>query len=337
MQPHVEEFRRKRFPISGLGVIAGSAFFCASTALCQIIPNSPTTQWVPILYGNNNFPDPSSDQQTGSSESDIVGNAAHPPLYMRYSDGGFGSPTSGYLAFRLRVGADSMPAGYIGAAFVGMDANSDGRLDLLIGVNNQGSGNQIGLWNPGAGLNLSPSTTSITSPASVSYVEDGSSYGFTAVNSTIDPPALSFDLNGDGRTDQFLSFVVPFSGVVTAMVARGITGFDRDTPFRLVAATATQDNSLNQDLSGATGGVNSSTTWEQLGALTLVYSASSQGPIPEPSTMALVLVAAICLLFRVRRRSICERRQVRELLDSELAVNAASSRKWPGKTIRCIR
>src|SRR6266487_5615644 len=285
MQHHVEEFRRKRFPISGLGVIAGSAFFCGSAALCQISPNSPTTQWVPILYGNNNFPDPSSDQQTGSSESDIVGNAAHPPLYMRYSDGGFGSPINGYVAFRLRVGADVMPSGYSGAAFVGVDANSDGKLDLFIGVNNQGSGNQIGLWNPGTGLNISPSTTSIISPASVSYVEDGSSYSFTAVNSTIDPPALSFDLNGDGRTDQFLSFVVPFSAVVTAMRARGIASFDRDSPIRLLAATATQDNSLNQDLSGVIGGINSSTTWEQLGALSQVYSISSQGPIPEPSTM----------------------------------------------------
>ena len=298
-QPHAVELRQKRFLMSGLVVIAGAIFFCAATARGQITPNSPTPQWVAIRFGNNNFPDPSSDQQTGSSESDMVGNAAHPSLYMRYNDGGFGSPTNGYLAFRLRVGADQNPSGYIGAAFVGMDANSDGRLDLFIGVNNQGSGNQIGLWNPGAGLNISPSTASIVSPASVSYVETSSNYGFTAVNSTIDPPALSFDLNADGNPDQFLSFVVPFSAVVAAMNARGLTGFDRDKPFRLVAATATQDNSLNQDLDGVTGGVNSSATWEQLGALTQVYSASSQGPIPEPSTMALVSVAAIFLLLRV--------------------------------------
>ena len=302
-QPPAEELRRKRFLIGGLLVITRTIFLGASTALGQITPSSPTTQWVAISYGNNNFPDPSSDQQTGSSESDIVGNAAHPALYMRYSDGGFGSPINGYVAFRLRVGADLMPSGYTGAAFVGVDANSDGKLDLFIGVNNQGSGNQIGLWNPGTGLNISPSTTSIISPASVSYVEDGSSYSFTAVNSTIDPPALSFDLNADGNTDQFLSFVVPFSAVVTAMRARGIASFDRDSPIRLLAATATQDNSLNQDLSGVIGGINSSTTWEQLGALSEVYSISSQGPIPEPSTMALVSVAAICSLFRMSRRS----------------------------------
>ena len=196
---------------------------------------------------------------------------------MRYNDGGFGSPTNGYLAFRLRVGADLNPSGYLCAAIVGMDANLDGRLDLFIGVNNQGSGNHIGLWNPGNGLNISPSTTSIVSPATVSYAETGSTYGFTDVNSTIDPPALSFDLNGDGRTDQFLSFVVPFSDVVAAMAARGIAGFTKDTPMRLVAATATQDNSLNQDLIGVAGGVNSTITWEQLGALTEIYSASSQG------------------------------------------------------------
>jgi hypothetical protein len=38
---------------------------------------APTTSWTPILYSNNN-PDPSNDQQTGASEGDIVGNAAHP-------------------------------------------------------------------------------------------------------------------------------------------------------------------------------------------------------------------------------------------------------------------
>ena len=298
----VSEFRQKSYLMTAIIVIGCVMSFCASTGLAQILPNSPAPQWVTVRFGNNNFPDPSSDQQTGSAEADIIGNSAHPSLYMRYSDGGFGSPTNGYLAFRLRVGADLNPSGYLGAAIVGMDANLDGRLDLFIGVNNQGSANHIGLWNPGNGLNISPSTTSIISPATVSYAETSSTYGFTDVDSTIDPPALSFDLNGDGRTDQFLSFVVPFSDVVAALAVRGIAGFTKDTPMWLVAATATQDNSLNQDLIGVAGGVNSTITWEQLGALTEIYSASSQGPVPEPSTMALFCMAAVSLLFRASRR-----------------------------------
>jgi hypothetical protein len=295
------EFSRKPFLMTAVMVITCAMPFCASTGLGQILPNSPAPQWVTVLFGNNNFPDPSSDQQTGSAEADIVGNRGHPSLYMRYHDGGVGSPTNGYLGFRLRVGADLTPPGFLGAALVGMDANLDGRLDLFIGVNNQGSGNHVGLWNPGNGLNISPSTTSIVSPATVSYAETGSTYGFADVDSTIDPPALSFDLNGDSRTDQFLSFVVPFADVVAALAARGIAGFTKDTPMRLVAATATQDNSLNQDLIGVAGGVNSTTPWEQLGALTEPYSASSQGPVPEPSIMALFFVAVVGFLIRACR------------------------------------
>ncbi len=38
---------------------------------------APTTSWTVITYANNN-PDPSNDQQIGSSEGDVVGNASHP-------------------------------------------------------------------------------------------------------------------------------------------------------------------------------------------------------------------------------------------------------------------
>lgn len=278
-------------------------FLLESTASGQIAPGSPTTQWVAIQYGNNNYPDPSADQQTGSPEADIVGNTNHPSLYMKYNDGGFGSPTNGYLGFRFRLGADQNPSGFTGAAFVGMDVNLDGKLDLFVGVNNQGSGNHIGLWSPGNGLNISPSTTSIVSPASRMYTETSGNYSFTAISTTIDPPLLTLDINADGKTDQFLSFVVPFSDLVAAIAARGISGFTKDTPLRLVAATATQDNSLNQDLNGVTGGVNSSSTWDQLGATTLTYSASSMAPLPEPSALSLLGLGAACVMVRARLRS----------------------------------
>src|SRR5437764_9541980 len=71
--------------------------------------SSNTDGWTPIRYSNNN-PDPSNDQQTGSSEGDIVG----------------------------------------------IDANHDGAIDLFLGVNNSGAANTVGIWNPGAGLNVSP-------------------------------------------------------------------------------------------------------------------------------------------------------------------------------------
>lgn len=260
-------------------------------------PGSPTTQWVPILYGNSNYPDPSADQQTGSAESDIVGNLIQPSLYMQFN--------SGYLGFRLRVGADANPPGFKGAAFVGLDADLNGSLDLFVGVNNQGKSDQVGIWNPGTGLNTSPKTTSIVSPALMSYTETSLNYGFTAVTAVNNPGATSFDLNGDGNTDQFLTFYVPFADIASKLALAGIT-FTANSPMQLVAATATQDNSLNQDLNGVTGGINSTLSWTQLGAFSQIYSPTGIAPVPEPSTLSLCIIAATLLplrFVRLRRRS----------------------------------
>src|SRR6266571_2187471 len=90
-----------------------------------------TTTWTPILYPNNNNPDPSNDQQTGSEEGDIVGNVAHPSVYTIFANAGTPSLTDGTLAFRIRVGADANPPGFKGAAFIGIDANGNGSLDLF--------------------------------------------------------------------------------------------------------------------------------------------------------------------------------------------------------------
>ncbi len=267
----------------------------AQTGLGQINPNSPTSQWVPILYGNNNYPDPSGDQQTGSAESDIVGNAAEPSLFMQF--------LNGYIGFRIRVGADVSPAGFKGAAFIGLDANLDGKLDLFIGVNNQGSGNQVGLWNPGTGLNISPSTTTIASPATFSFSETSTNYGFAPVSVSTDPSATNYDLNADGKTDQFLSFFVSFSNVLSALAAQGITGFTSNSPMMIVAATATQDNSLNEDLNGVAGGINSSQTWGQLGASSEPYAPNGTAPAPEPSVTSLLLLGGLTLRYAFRRRS----------------------------------
>jgi hypothetical protein len=263
----------------------------------QIAPGSPSTQWVPILYSSS-FPDPSVDQQTGSSESDIVGNSNQPSLFMKFNDGGSPITTNGYFGIRLRVGADQSPPGFKGAAFVGMDVNNDGKLDLFVGVNNQGSGNIVGIWNPGTGANTSPSTTTLVSPSAKSYSEVAGNYSWLAVSATSDPTAINYDLNADAKTDQFLSFVIPFADIVAALAAEGISGFTRDSAMTLVAATATQDNSLNEDLNGVLGGINSSTTWQQLGALTQTYSPNGTAPIPEPGTVTLLGLGAGFLMVR---------------------------------------
>jgi hypothetical protein len=261
---------------------------------------APTTSWTVVTYGSNN-PDPSNDQQTGSSEGDIVGNAAHPSFYTQFGNAGTPSTTDGDIAFRARVGADVSPAGFKTALFVGIDANRDGALDLFVGVNNSGSSNTIGIWNPGNGANISPNTTSIVAVPLVSYTQTATNYHWAPVNTTIDPTIGSAtDIDGGGQNDFFLSFSVPLHDIITQLAARGITGVDENTVFNYVMATATQANSLNQDLNGVGRTYDGTATWSTLGALSDPMTALGIAVVPELNPgmgAALLALLAITTLY----------------------------------------
>jgi hypothetical protein len=271
---------------------------------------APTTSWTPIQYSNNN-PDPSADQQTGSPEGDIIGNAAHPSAYTMFGDGNTPSLTDCMLAFRIRLGADTNPSGFKTALFVGIDANSDGKLDLFLGVNNSGSADTVGIWNPGAGANVSPSTTTMDSTPLVSYTPTASNYYWSAVTTTNDPSVGSeTDLDGSG-TDFFLGFAIPFSDIVAQLAAAGIA-FDENSTLTYVIATATQANSLNQDLNGVAGSVNSSLTWSQLGVLSNPMTASGLAAVPEinPALWVGLLLVAVAAQRRFSQRTKAKRQAV---------------------------
>ena len=272
---------------------------------------APTTSWTAILYSNNN-PDPSNDQQTGASEGDIVGNAAHPSAYTMFGDAGTPSLTDGTLGFRIRLGADTNPIGFKTALFVGIDANSDGKLDLFLGVNNSGSADTIGIWNPGTGANVSPSTTSMVATPLVSYTPTASNYYWSPVTTTNDPSVGSAtDLDGGGQNDYFLGFAIPFSDIVAQLAAAGIT-FDQNSSLTYVVATATQANSLNQDLNGVSGSVNSSLTWSQLGVLSNPMTAAGMAAVPEinPAPWIGLLLVAVGLQQRLSQRTRTKRQAI---------------------------
>lgn len=274
--------------------------------------SSPTDGWTPIRYSNNN-PDPSNDQQTGSSEGDIVGNALHPSAYTIFGDAGTPSTTDGTLGFRVRLGADVNPSGFKTALFVGIDANNDGKLDLFLGVNNSGAANTVGIWNPGAGLNVSPNTTSIVATPLVSYVPTAGNYNWSQVNTTIDPSVgTATDIDGGGQTDYFLSFSVPLSDIIAQLAAVGITGFDENSTLSYVIATATQANSLNQDLNGVDKNYDGAMTWSLLGVLSDPMTVSGLAVVPEvnPALWIVLLLGAVAGQRWFSNRMAAKRRRV---------------------------
>jgi hypothetical protein len=279
--------------------VAAAGMLAESATSVPIDPAGSTVGWTPIAYPAL-LPDVYDDQRTGIPEADIVGDSSNPAFYYRFDDAGTPSGTDGAIGFRVRIGADKNPAGFEHFMGVGLDANGDGALDLFLATENSGNPDRLGIFDAGTGANTSPSTTSINSTPLFSYALSVSNYSFLPVNATIDPPATSFDLDADGDTDYFLTWVIPFANVVSALAAQGITGVDDTTAVRFVLGSSTQPNALNQDLGGPNGGTTSTETWESLGAF------SNPLPIPEPDSAGLVLLGLVALASR-RRASRCAR------------------------------
>jgi hypothetical protein len=202
------------------------------------------------------------------------------------------------LGFRVRLGEDQNPAGFGKNALVGIDANLDGALDIFVMVRNNGNPNQLAIYDAGAGANTSPSTTTITSTG-LTYAETSSNYNWSAVDVTIDPSATIFDVDGDGNVDRFLSFAVPLQDLVNRLAVLGINNVDQNTAFQYVLGTATNANTLNQDISGPNAGTSSSSTWAILGANSLGYSAAGT-QVPEPGTAFLMGLGLFGLGLRKR-------------------------------------
>ena len=260
--------------------------------------DSPTTEWTAITYGGL-YPDYYSDQQTGPEDSDIVGTNGVPAFYTKFDDAGTPDLTDGTLAFRIRISGKSKDY-WENVMFIGMDANLDGALDIFAGLYKN---NTVNLYYPGSGLNISPNTTTIES-AFYSTAVTSSNYSFMAVDA-VNAPGLPTDLDGipsKDPTDYFVSFSIDFNQLVTGLAATSIY-ITEETPISFLAATATQQNSLNQDLNGAPkiDQSNSDYSWEQLGASATPTSPTGE-VVPEPAMISLILTGGLTLLY-LRRGS----------------------------------
>jgi hypothetical protein len=282
------------------------SFVLASSGARATLVFSPSSEWKPVTTSSGNPFDYANDQQTGTStaEADIVGSATFPGFYWAFNDNGSASDTDGEILFRSRQGADGPPPAGNGTfdqvLFVGIDGNGDGALDVFVGADNASptEGNKI--WDAGTGANISPSTTSIQVPAPFVYAHTAANFNFSTV-SAIDPAGT--DVDGDGRPDFFVSFLIPFPDLVAAMNALAGISITDTTALSFVLATSTQANALNQDLGAINGAINSTSTWSVLGGLSDPISPAGDGfEIPEPHTMLLVGFGLVGLGLADRKR-----------------------------------
>lgn len=258
------------------------------------VGSASLNNWTPFA-GNYDF---LSDQQTGQPSADIVGEGTNYGFYMAFDDNGASFSTDGDLAFRIRFdapGDTKNPANFKSVVWVGIDADLSGAIDVFLGLSDSGNTTDLIIRDAGSGLNTSPSTTSISNTNYWIATANSSNYSYRAVNSASDGGTTN-DITGTGDPDYYVSFVVPFQQIVNflATPAGGSMTITDQSQLRYVVATSTQTNSLNQDLGGVDGGINSVVRWDAPGG--------GLTSVPEPSGGMLVLGSVLGGLLIRRRR-----------------------------------
>ncbi len=256
--------------------------------------------------------DPLNDQQTGQFDSDFAsmsGTVSGPGFLVQF--GTIGGVE--HLGFRI-VMNEYKTIGNLVNIRVGFDGNFDGKVDLFMGPSLQN--NQYGLvfQGTGTGLNVSPSTTTLTTAFYPSAAGVGNALAFTADNfSNIELTAANLAAYypgwamQDGKTpadnDALISFAIPVAHINQALAQLG-AGFtiDSTTFMRWIAFTATQNNSINQDVYGLPKITNSNGVGDASWDSFLPAMNGSGQPVPEPAAYGAALGLGLLGLGLLRRR-----------------------------------
>jgi hypothetical protein len=263
--------------------------------------------------GTNYLTDPTADQSTGQGADDFVGG-----FYMQ-SDG-----TN--MVFRMYFN-QYRSNGFGGNVRLGVDANGDGAVDVFFGVKDSGGGgSQVVFQIPtvvSATANTTPNNSAlgniITSGAGAAVATSASNYQYIA-------SAVQY---GDATyPDSEMTFSIPFQTLADtlATVTNPTTGtafsITTSTALRYVAFTATNTNTVTQDVLGM-GAIktNGNTTFAS-GSFSDYYSADgARQPVPEATTVVqtMVLMGLPGYLWARRRRRRNEASQGAQPIDGVAA------------------
>lgn len=251
--------------------------FCVFLLLCSILYGqtsvlSPTSAFNQVLSSTStSLTDFVADQRTGQGQDDFVVNG----FYKAYNY----SLTNPQIIYRFRFDKyDSK--GFVGNLRVGLDVNYDNAIDLYFGVSGNGSSTQITFQLPSTGVNNSPNTANL-----------GTAFNSIAITAT----NYSYTQVDTATNDAWMSFSLYYVDISNALTGTG-KALLPTTYVQEIAFTSTNTNSINQDLYGVNNGINSTTTFSNLGVFS-EYRDFNGSPVPEPSTYGAIFVGLSLGLF----------------------------------------
>lgn len=316
----------------------GIVLLCAGVSSVQAqltvdgIISSDYTDYNAITAADGTYlQDIRADQQTGQYADDFVGGVSDNPgfqMNIASYDAGTSAGTLDYIVLRVRMNIYD-PKGYNnnGKLRFGIDADADNDIDLYFGIDGTQSGPPtLGFQDPGTDLNISPSTSSIGNNFTPTFESGDELYSLTAAEitalmtltegttysyldaSSVDSGMAGFSEFGSKKetptdADAYVTFAVPVLLLSEAIQDYNPEiNFTVDSLIRMIAFTATNNNTINQDLFGSNG-IDGATTFDQSGFSAVM---SPDGVVPEPATyaqMAAFLLVAGGLAWRRRRRA----------------------------------
>ncbi len=323
---HTDHFSR---PLVGLLLaFLPATFLCAQTTLdidgAARVSNGAGgwiyDTWKPMLGmsgGAQTSPDgymidPLNDQQTGQYDSDFIASVSGGQVNSGFLVN-FGTINGvEHIGFRIALN-EFKTTGNLVNIRVGIDGNNDGVIDLFMGPSLQNNQTGLVFQGTGTGANVSPSTTTLTSAFYPTAAGVGNALAFTADNFSnieLTPANVAAHYPGwgtqDGKNpddiDALISFAIPLIDINAALAQldKNFT-IGPETFMRWLAFTATQNNSINQDVYGLPKIANNTSVGDTLYTDFLPLMNAYGQPVPEPSYYGLLLAAGLGALLLCRR------------------------------------